>query len=202
MCWPTCAPSVWSSVQKLGKAESEYRKITFHKETLEQDQHIDAVLVGPGHPLYAAVDEKLNAALNHAAGATALFIDAQATAPYRLHFFEISIRGQGQPRRRRAAIRRSCRRPRGSRFAGSIEVVPADVLIDLAPHPQPWLKIDPADAQPAADHLKSTYQLEVRQRCQQERQQFSAVVRDYLERSFKARINKAQDTLHEPDGPG
>ena len=182
-----------AAVQKLGKADSEYRKITFHKETLEQDQHIDAVLVGPGHPLYAAVDEKLGAALSHAAGATALFIDAQAAAPYRLHFFEISVKGKDSRGKdvplyaEVAAVREEVGAARG------FEVVPADVLIDLAPHPQPWPDIDPADAGLAADHLKSTYQLEVRQRCQQERQQFSAVIRDYLERSFKARINKAQD---------
>ncbi|MGD0767478.1 MAG: helicase-related protein [Tepidisphaeraceae bacterium] len=183
-----------AAVQKLGKAESEYRKITFHKETLEQDQHIDAVLVGPGHPLFAAVDEKLNGALSHAVGAAALFIDAQAAAPYRLHFFEIGVKGKDS---RGADVPLyaevvAVRQEVGD--AGGFEVVPADVLIDLAPHPQPWMNIDPADPQPAADHLKSTYQLEVRQRCQQERQQFSTVVRDYLQRSFKARISKAQNT--------
>jgi len=72
-------------------------------------------------------------------------------------------------------------------------VVPADVLIDLPPHPEKWSPTDPIDPQPAADHLKSTYQLDVRLRCQQERQQYAAVVRDYLERSFKVRINKAQE---------
>jgi hypothetical protein len=61
---------------------------------LEQDQHIDAVLVGPGHPLYAAVDEKLNQSLAHALGATAVFVDPQSAAPYRLHFFEISVKGK------------------------------------------------------------------------------------------------------------
>ena len=112
------------SVQKLGKADSEYRKITFHKETLEQDQHLDAVLVGPGHSLYAAVDEKLNAALDHAAGATALFIDAQAAAPYRLYFFEISVkvkdsRGADVPLYAEVV---AVREEVGS--AGGIEVVP------------------------------------------------------------------------------
>lgn len=179
-----------AAVQKLGKAESEYRKITFHKETLEQDQHIDAVLVGPGHPLYAAVDEKLNGALSHAVGATGVFIDAQAAAPYRLHFFEISIKGKDSCG---ADVPLYAEVVAVREDAGLFEVVPADVLIDLAPHPQPWLNIEPADPQPAADHLKSTYQLEARQRCQQERQQFSTVVRDYLERSFRARINKAQE---------
>lgn len=180
-----------AAVQKLGKPESEYRKVTFHKETLEQDQHVDAVLLGPGHPLYAAVDEKLNESLSHAAGATALFLDPQAGAPYRLHFFEIAIKGNDS-RGNEVLLYAEVVAVREE--AGQFEVVPADVLIDLAPHPQPWLNIDPADPQPAADYLKSTYQLEARQRCQQERQQFSAVIRDYLERSFKARISKAQNT--------
>ena len=48
------------AVRKLGKPESSYRKATFRKEHLDQDQHLDAVLIGPGHPLYAAVDERLN----------------------------------------------------------------------------------------------------------------------------------------------
>lgn len=186
-----------ASVQKLGKAESEYRKITFHKETLEQDQHVDAVLLGPGHPLYAAVDEKLGEALAHAAGATALFIDPQTAGPYRLHFFEIAIKGKDT---RGAevplyaevvAVREEVADGVGP--PSQFTVVPADVLIDLAPHPQRWNQFDPVDPQQAADHLKSTYQLEVRQRCQQERQQYGAVVREYLERSFKTRINKAQE---------
>jgi len=42
------------AVQKMGKPDQTYRKITFHKAHLEQDQHLDAVLAGPGHPLYAA----------------------------------------------------------------------------------------------------------------------------------------------------
>ncbi len=179
-----------ASVKKLGKAESEYRKISFLKETLEQVQHLDAVLMGPGHPLYAAVDEKLNEVLSHAIGATAFFLDIQATNPYRLHFFEISIKGKDS-RGKDAPLYAEVVAVREE--AGQFEVVPADVLIDLPPHPWKCDEIDPVDPQPAADHLKSTYQLEIRRRCQQERQQFSAIVRDYLERSFKARINKAQD---------
>jgi superfamily II DNA or RNA helicase len=179
-----------TSVHKLGKADSEYRKITFHKEVLEQDQHLDAVLLGPGHPLYAAVDEKLTEALAHAAGATALFIDPQTANPYRLHFFEITVKGKDS---RGTEVPLYGEVVAVREESGQFEVVPADVLIDLPPHPQMGGQSDPVDPQPAADHLKSTYQIEVRQRCQQDRQQYSAIVRDYLERSFKARINKAQD---------
>ena len=47
------------SAARVGKADASYRKLTFHKEQLEQDAHLDAVLLGPGHPLYAAVEERL-----------------------------------------------------------------------------------------------------------------------------------------------
>ena len=51
------------SVIHLGKPEPEYKKVTFHKEDLEKDTHIYAVLLSPDHPLYAVVDEKLLAKL-------------------------------------------------------------------------------------------------------------------------------------------
>jgi len=179
-----------ASVHKLGKADSEYRKVTFHKEVLEQDQHLDAVLMGPGHPLYAAVDEKLCEALSHGIGATALFTDPQAAGPYRLHFFEIAVKGKDS-RGKDVPLYAEVTAVREE--AGRFEIVPADVLLDLPPHPQKWEQIDPVSPQPAADYLKSTYQLEIRRRCQQERQQFAAVVRDHLERSFDARIKRAQE---------
>ena len=179
-----------ASVQKLGKANNEYRKVTFQKDVLEQDQHLDAVLLGPGHALYAAVDERLNEALAPALAGTAVFMDPQADAPYRLHFFEINIKGKDSRGHdvslyaEVVAIRED---------GDDRAVVPADVLIDLASHPHQPAEPAPVDSQPASDFLKSTYQVEVRARCQQERQQFSQVVRDYLERSFKLRISKAQE---------
>jgi hypothetical protein len=179
-----------AAVRRLGKAEVEYRKITFHKEVLDQDAHLDAVLLGPGHPLYAAVDEKLNEQLSSVVGGTALFLDPLASGPYRLHFFEITVRGKDS---RGTDIPLYAEIVAVRDEAGRFEVVPADVLIDLPVHPQPPSQIDPIDPQPAADFVKSTYQLECRQRCQQERQQFASIVRDYLERSFTARIKKAQE---------
>ena len=83
-----------ASVRRLGKPETTYRKVTFHKEHLEQDQHLDAVLIGPGHPLYAAVDERLNEMLAALTAGVGVFVDTNSDAPYRLHFFEMAIRGQ------------------------------------------------------------------------------------------------------------
>src|SRR5215472_1570114 len=76
------------AVRKIGKPETTYRKITFRKDDLDRDQHLDAVLAGPGHPLYAAVDERLNEMLSNVAGSVAVFVDATADHPYRLHFFD------------------------------------------------------------------------------------------------------------------
>jgi polyhydroxyalkanoate synthesis regulator phasin len=53
--------------------------------------------------------------------------------------------------------------------------------------------VDPFDTQAASDFLKSTYQLECRARCQEERQRFARICREYLERSFDARIKRAQE---------
>ncbi len=70
------------SVCRLGAPDSTYRKITFHKAHLEMDQHLDAVLLGPGHPLYAAADESLNQRLASFLGQTGAFFDQFAETPY------------------------------------------------------------------------------------------------------------------------
>jgi hypothetical protein len=178
------------SVQKIGKAESSYRKITFHKHHLEQDAHLDAVLMGPGHPLYAAVDEKLNERLTGLIGGIGFFVDPLCREPYRIHFFEISIRGKDSKGNdvplygELVAVREE---------RGHYEVIPSDILLNLAAHPHPPQKIEPTPLLPATDFLKATYQLECRARCQSERQHFAQVCREYLEKSFKARIDRAQE---------
>jgi superfamily II DNA or RNA helicase len=183
------------TVRHMGKPDTSYRKITFHKDHLEQDQHVDAVLLGPGHPLYSAIDEKLNERLASLAGATAFFVEAAADAPYVLHFFEISVRGQntkGVPQTlygELVAVREETTANVPERFS----VIPADVLLDLPVHPSPPATTRRFDSGPAADFLKSTYQQDRREACQKERQHFVGVCRDYLEKSFTARVRAAQD---------
>jgi superfamily II DNA or RNA helicase len=178
------------SVQKIGKAESSYRKITFHKHHLEQDAHLDAVLMGPGHPLYAAVDEKLNERLTGLIGGIGFFVDPLCREPYRIHFFEISIRGKDS-KGNDVPLHGELVAVREER--GHYEVIPSDILLNLAAHPHPPQKIEPTPLLPATDFLKATYQLECRARCQSERQHFAQVCREYLEKSFKARIDRAQE---------
>jgi len=187
------------SVRRLGKADPAYKKVTFRKDDLDLDQHLDAALVGPGHPLYAAVDERLNELLADASGGIAVYSDEIADAPYRLHFFELSIRGEsshGDPHPLHAelvAVRESLANPAppSDRFS----VVPADCLLDLPAHAAPPGNLERPDPTPATDFLRGTYQMELRGRCQDERRNFVDICRDYLQRSFDARTRAAQDRV-------
>jgi len=182
------------SVHRLGKAESSYRKLTFHKAHLEQDTHLDAVLLGPGHPLYAAVDEKLSERLANMVGGVAVYVDPLTSGPYFLHFFEIAIRGRdarGQDvplHGEVVAVREE---------GGHFEVLPADVLLNLPAHASPPSELGIVDPRPAADFLKSGYQLDCRSRAQKEREHFASVCRDYLVKSFDARLKRAQERVME-----
>jgi len=178
------------SVNRLGKADSYYRKITFHKQHLEQDAHLDAVLLGPGHALYAAVDERLNARLAPLLGGLSFYLDPLSSGSYRLHFFEISIRGK-DVRGRDVTLYGELVTIREE--AGDFEVVPSDLILNLPPHPHPPTHIEPVDWQPAADFLKGGYQLECRTRCQEERQGYAQIIENYLKTSFRVRINRAQE---------
>ncbi len=192
----------FQAVRRLGKPDSSYRKMTFHKDHLEQDAHLDAVLMGPGHPLYAVVDEKLNDKLASLSGGSAFYIDPLSNEPYRIHFFEISIRGKNTKGenlphlyRELVAVREHLPAAHGTAQAGrsQFEIVPSDILLNLPPHPNPPQEVSSIDTQQASDFLKITYQMECRKRCQEERQHFANVCREYLEKSFAVRIKRAQE---------
>ncbi|HLA80767.1 MAG TPA: DUF3883 domain-containing protein, partial [Thermoleophilia bacterium] len=110
--------------------------------------------------------------------------------PYRLHLFEISIRGKDSKGNdvplhgELVAVREQ---------QGQFEIVPSDILLNLPPQASSPSAVDSVDTQAASDYLKSTYQLDCRARCQEERQHFARVCREYLERSFVARIKRAQE---------
>src|SRR5262249_22283113 len=111
----------------------------------------------------------------------------------------LAIRGQSTKGEAHAlygeliAVRESLDEPASSpeRFA----IVPADLLLDLPNHSSPPLVLDQPDPSEAADFLKGGYQTEVRARSLDERRRFVDVCRDYLMRSFAARINAAQDRV-------
>jgi superfamily II DNA or RNA helicase len=187
------------AIRKLGKPDTTYRKATFRKEHLDQDQHLDAILVGPGHPLYAVVDEKANELLTPLVGGTAVFLDEESEVPYRLHMFEVNIRGQNSKGEQQTlhgelvAVREELSGP--TTGAGRFSMVPADCLLDLPPHPDPPAALAVFDSSAAADHIKVTFQMQLRGRCQEERRHFVDICRDYLTRSFEARIRASQDRV-------
>ncbi len=188
-----------NAVRKLGKPAQSYRKLTFYKEHLEQNNHLDAMLLGPGHALYATVEEALQQALQDIRGQAAVFVDPASDAPYHLHFFEMSIRGQtpaGAPVKLYAelvAVREEVDEtaPYDQRYSA----VPADALIDLAAHPNPPEQLPSLDHAAAADHVKTTLQMDRRRKTQQERERYTTIARDYLEKSFQARIRAAQNRV-------
>jgi Helicase conserved C-terminal domain len=79
------------AVQRLGKPQPSYRKLTFRKEQRQRAEHEDAVLLSPGHPLYAATVEALLVKLAAIEQAAAAFVAPWATEPYPIHFFTIAI---------------------------------------------------------------------------------------------------------------
>ena len=188
-----------TAVQRLGKPAQSYRKLTFYKAHLEQNNHLDAVLLGPGHSLYAAVEEKLLQALQGAHGQAGVFVDPAADAPYRLHFFEMTIRGQttdGATARLHAelvAVREEV--DGNAQGEQRYSAVPADALIDLAAHPSPPERLPDLDHALAADYVKSTIQMERCRRTQEERERYMSIAGEYLEQSFQARIRAAQNRV-------
>lgn len=185
------------AVRRLGKPEPSYRKVTFHKEHLEEDSHLDAVLIGPGHALYAAVDERLGELLAGLQGRQAAFVDARTETPYRLHFFEVAIRGQNSKgdattlHAELVCVREELSGGSVNRFS----VVPADALIDLPVHPAPPMNLGLLDVQPVADFIKTSVQMERRSSAQEDRRHYANICRDYLLRSFEARQRAAQDRV-------
>ena len=185
-----------ASVRRIGPPDPSYRKLTFYKEHLEQDQHLDAVLLGPGHPIYAAVDEKLNELLKDIEGQMGVYMDPLASQPYRVHFCEITIRGQttnGDATTILAelvAVREEV--TEGVAAAERFELVPADILIDLPAHPCLPDSLPVADYGPVGDYVKTSVQMQRRSTASKERGHYADVAREYLQRSFDARVRAAQ----------
>lgn len=181
------------AVRRLGKPESSYRKITFQKQALETNQSQDAQLLGPGHSLYAVVDERLNTRLTETHGGVSVFVDSNTQTPYRIHFVEIEIKGEPSLTRPNATLYAELLAVREQ--DGQFSLLPAEVLHDFAPHPNAPAHVPKVDPQGALDFVKASYQLEQRFRIQQERKHYAEVVRDYLTKSFDARIRASENRV-------
>ena len=147
----------------------------------------------------AAVDEKLNELLHDVVGRTAVYVDSMTAGPYRLHFYEITVRGQTTKGEATtilaelAAVREEV--AEGVAGAERFGLVPADVLIDLPEHPHPPETLSEIDYGPVSDYVKTTVQMERRSAARDERGRYGDVAHDYLQRSFDARVRAAQDRV-------
>ena len=79
--------------------------------------------------------------------------------------------------------------------AGRFSIVPADSLLDLPPHPEPPPRWPCSTRLPPPTSSKSPSRWNSASRCQEERRHFVDICRDYLTRSFEARIRAAQDRV-------
>ena len=175
------------AVRRFGQAEPKYNKVTFQKEHLDNDRHPDAVLVSPGHPLYAAVDEKFRRRYDNLQGSFSLFVDGDAKESYFLHFFEADISGDYPKANIVLHSEPVCVRQQQRQM----ELVTADVLHDLAPlegiQNQPQINWRSAE-----EFVRIQYQLPQRQQILEERKKQAQIIRDYLQKSYDERIWASQ----------
>jgi len=175
------------AVRRYGQAETRYNKITFHKEHLDNDRHPDAVLVSPGHPLYAAVDEKFRRRYDALQGSYSIFVDSEAKEPYSLHFFEADVCGDYPKSNIVLHSELVCVRQQGEQM----ELVAADILHDLAPL-EGTQRPPQINWRPAEEFVRLQYQLPQRQQKLEERKKQAQIIRDYLQKSYDERIWASQ----------
>src|SRR5713101_2656504 len=132
-----------STARRYDVPAQEYRKLTFDKTIQQRAEHQDAVLLSPGHPLFAALSEVLTGDLEPVQGHAAMFVDPHVTESYQVHFFEVQIiseepgidtkRGGTTEARTQviyATLTAVLDGPKGK------ELAPADLLHDLTPLPE------------------------------------------------------------------
>ncbi|KPM50638.1 hypothetical protein ACG83_39595 [Frankia sp. R43] len=148
-----------ASVRQRGRSEAEYRKLTFRKEQRDKVEHEDATLCSPGHPLFAALTERLGQDLANAGvpQATATFVDPAATEPYLIHLFAYEVVGESTHGRPEAV------------YAEVVAVIadgnglqqgPADVLHTLTPAPNHQGSVPTTDeVKTATDWVRARVQM-------------------------------------------
>ena len=187
------------SVRRLGRADSSYRKLTFRKEVRQRAEHEDAVLLSPGHPLFAALSEVLQRELRAAEGAVAPFIAPWVTEPYAIHFFTHRVRGlnlRGEQEDVFAELVAASETPQG------FELVGPDLLHDLTPadfEPIGIERPDEASIERATNFVRvEVQQQQVRTR-RHERLEQADLRAEYLRESMDAQLQRLQQKWSELD---
>ena len=205
------------SVRRLGTAEKEYLKLTFYKEHLANPSHQDADLVSPGHPLFAAIVERLDTQLLEQSQQSAVFLDADAQQPYSIHFFEVQVAGVGRQGKDKVLKAQLC--AVAEKSTGELALISPNCLHNLAPvatdvvtDVTDELKVGitdqasatsalntvatptPQEQQKVENWLKVKVQLPLMNQERSQRQRELQIRQDYLKQAMESAIRDAQLT--------
>ena len=180
------------AVKRLGPPQDHYLKLTFRKEVRQRAEHEDAVLLSPGHPLYAATIEAMRDRLRAADGGAAPFVAPWVTDPYAIHFFTYEVHGmdlRGQPEQAWAELVAVVEGDDGP------ELVSPDVLHDLTPSdfaPRELDAPDPDEIRRATNHVRAVIQIAERRRVSEERAEQARLRSEYLRIAMDAERDALQ----------
>jgi hypothetical protein len=181
------------AVKRLGSPHDHYLKATFRKEVRQRAEHEDAVLLSPGHPLYATTIEAMRERLRGAEGGAAPFVAPWVTDAYAIHFFTYEVHGldlRGQPELAWAELVAVVDGEEGP------ELVSPDVLHDLTPSdfaPRELDAPDPEEVRRATNHVRAVTQIQERQRVSQERLEQARLRSEYLRIAMDAERKALQE---------
>ncbi len=184
------------SAKRFGVPDNAYRKLTFNKhDILDNAQHADAELLSPGHPLFAAVSELIEAQLAAARGGIGIYYDAMAQEAYRLHFYVVELIGE-EPNAGgfRSLTQYASMSVVIETLDGRIDIASPDILHDLQPADiaAPVQSIDPVQRQKLERVVKGRIQRKLLEDQRVQREREIGIREDYLKQTFAALINASQ----------
>jgi hypothetical protein len=193
------------TARRYGVPSQEYRKLTFDKTIQQRPEHQDAILLSPGHPLFAALTEVLTGDLRMTQGQAAVFVDPLTNESYRVHFFEVQIvseepvadsRHSGDARTQvlYATLAAVLDTP------GGRELAPADLLHDLTSLPEDATVQDtvlqeapaPQEVVQLEQWVRIKVQFPLKQQQASERQRLLQIRREYVNKMFDEQIRRVQ----------
>lgn len=161
--------------------------------------HQDADLFSPGHPLFAAITERLDIQLSEQSQQSAIFIDADTQQPYSIHFFEVQLCGVGRKGKDKVLKARLC--AVAEKSTGELALISPDCLHNLAPAPSSSLQPGeinqpptPQEQQKVENWLKVKVQLPLMNQERSQRQRELEIRQDYLKKAMESAIRDAQAT--------
>ena len=162
---------------------------------LEEVNHQDAEFVSPGHPLFAAIAERLKANLEQTVGfQSAVFSDADAVNPYSIHFYHIEIAGEDIKGNNK--VIRAVMKALVEKKPGSYQLISTDCLHDLTSvegEEKIYLKPPTSEKQQQQEKwLKVRVQFPLQQEESQKRQRDLEIRDNYLQQEMEAAIKEAQ----------